>query len=93
MPRAHGPAQRHPGRCKATGQSQYAVNGTPTFIIGGQTLVGAWPFAKFDSLLKSLLLVATRGYCPFCSPAAAFSTSRHTRSRFSPQIFLICASV
>jgi protein-disulfide isomerase len=37
------------------GQSQYAVSGTPTFIIGGQTLVGAWPFANFDSLLKSLL--------------------------------------
>jgi len=37
------------------GQSQYAVSGTPTFIIGGQTLVGAWPFANFDSLLKALL--------------------------------------
>lgn len=40
---------------RAAGQSQYAVSGTPTFIIGGQTLVGAWPFANFDSLLKSLL--------------------------------------
>ena len=40
---------------KATGQTQHAVSGTPTFIIGGQTLVGAWPFANFDTLLQSLL--------------------------------------
>jgi protein-disulfide isomerase len=40
---------------RAAGQSEHAVTGTPTFIIGGQTLVGAWPFANFDSLLRSLL--------------------------------------
>jgi protein-disulfide isomerase len=40
---------------KAAGQTQHAVSGTPTFIVGAQTLVGAWPFATFESLLPSLL--------------------------------------
>jgi protein-disulfide isomerase len=40
---------------RANAQSQYAVSGTPTFIINGQTLVGAWPFENFDSLFRSLL--------------------------------------
>ena len=40
---------------RTAGQSEQSVTGTPTFVIGGQTLVGAWPFANFDSLLKSLL--------------------------------------
>ena len=40
---------------RAEGQSRYAVSGTPTFIVGSQTIVGAWPFANFDSLLASLV--------------------------------------
>jgi protein-disulfide isomerase len=31
------------------------VNGTPTFVINGQTIVGAQPYSVFDALLKSLL--------------------------------------
>ncbi len=30
------------------------LTGTPTFIIGSQTIVGAWPFATYDAVLKSL---------------------------------------
>jgi protein-disulfide isomerase len=40
--------------CLALTGVQYGVNGTPTFIIGSQTIVGAWPFATFDAVLKSL---------------------------------------
>jgi len=39
---------------KAGGHDQYGVSGTPTFIIGAQTVVGAQPFAKFDEILKAL---------------------------------------
>ncbi|MCX6539106.1 MAG: DsbA family protein [Acidobacteria bacterium] len=39
---------------KIAGQQQYGVSGTPTFIIGSQTVVGAVPFATFDALLRSL---------------------------------------
>jgi protein-disulfide isomerase len=39
---------------QAAGQSQYAVRATPTFIVGGQTIVGALPFADFDAILKRL---------------------------------------
>jgi len=39
---------------KTVGSQQYAVSGTPTFIIGSQTIVGAYPFATFDAGLKSL---------------------------------------
>jgi protein-disulfide isomerase len=39
---------------KTAGLQQYAVTGTPTFIIGSQTIVGAQPFAIFDAVLKSL---------------------------------------
>jgi len=42
-------------RIQALGQSDYGVRATPTFIIGGQTLVGAYPFATFDAILKGLL--------------------------------------
>jgi protein-disulfide isomerase len=33
---------------------QYGVAGTPTFIIGSQTIAGAYPFATFDAVLKAL---------------------------------------
>jgi protein-disulfide isomerase len=39
---------------KAGGHDQYGVSGTPTFIIGAQTVVGAQPFAIFDNILKAL---------------------------------------
>ena len=39
---------------KTVGQQQFAVGGTPTFIIGEQTIVGAQPFATFDAVLKDL---------------------------------------
>jgi protein-disulfide isomerase len=39
---------------KLDGQQQYGVSGTPTFVIGSQIIVGAYPFATFDALLKSL---------------------------------------
>jgi len=41
-------------RMKAEGESQYGVRGTPTFIAGGQTIVGDVPFADFDAILKKL---------------------------------------
>lgn len=41
-------------RIQATGQSDYGVRATPTFIVGGQTIVGALPFADFDAILKRL---------------------------------------
>jgi protein-disulfide isomerase len=39
---------------KTVGQQQYGVGGTPTFIIGSQTIAGAYPFATFDAVLKPL---------------------------------------
>ncbi len=39
---------------KAAGQQQFGVGGTPTFIIGSQTIAGAYPFATFDAVLKPL---------------------------------------
>ncbi len=39
---------------KTIGQTQYSVSGTPTFIIGSQRIVGAYPFATFDAVLKPL---------------------------------------
>lgn len=42
-------------RIQATGQSQYGVRATPTFIVGGRLLEGAYPFATFDAILKGLL--------------------------------------
>jgi protein-disulfide isomerase len=36
-------------------RSQYAVNATPTFIIGGQKVVGALSFAEFDAILGPLV--------------------------------------
>jgi protein-disulfide isomerase len=38
-----------------TGGQQLGVSGTPTFIAGGQTIVGAMPYATFDALLKPLV--------------------------------------
>ena len=41
---------------RSNGQSQYGVDATPTFIFNEQqTLEGAWPFSKFDEILKALL--------------------------------------
>jgi len=41
---------------RSTGQTKYGVGGTPTFIFNEQqTLEGAWPFSKFDEVLKTLL--------------------------------------
>jgi protein-disulfide isomerase len=38
------------------GQAKYGVGATPTFIFNEQqTLEGAWPFSKFDEILKALL--------------------------------------
>jgi protein-disulfide isomerase len=37
------------------GQNEFGVNGTPTFIINGQKVVGAQPYATFDAILRSLL--------------------------------------
>jgi protein-disulfide isomerase len=39
---------------KTAAEQQYGVFGTPTFIIGSQTIVGAYPFATFDAVLRSL---------------------------------------
>ncbi len=38
-----------------TGQNQFGVNATPTFIINGQKVVGAQPFATFDGIIRSQL--------------------------------------
>jgi len=41
---------------RSNGQSQYGVDATPTFIFNEQqTLEGAWPFSKFEEILKALL--------------------------------------
>lgn len=40
---------------QARGQSDYGVRATPTFIVGAQTIVGAYPFAYFDAILKTLV--------------------------------------
>jgi protein-disulfide isomerase len=41
---------------RSTGETKYGVNATPTFIFNEQqTLVGAYPFSKFDEILKALL--------------------------------------
>jgi len=48
-------------RIQAAGQSDYGVRGTPTFIIGSQVLVGAYPFATFDSILKGLVATVAGG--------------------------------
>jgi protein-disulfide isomerase len=39
----------------ATARASYAVSGTPTFVINGQTIVGAASFAEFDAILKTLV--------------------------------------
>jgi protein-disulfide isomerase len=39
---------------KTAGQQQFGVGGTPTFIIGSQTIAGAYPFATFDAMLRPL---------------------------------------
>jgi protein-disulfide isomerase len=39
---------------KADGLSQYGVRATPTFIVGGQMIVGDVPFADFDAILRKL---------------------------------------
>jgi protein-disulfide isomerase len=39
---------------KTAGQQQYGITGTPTFVIGSQIIVGAYPFATFDAVLKPL---------------------------------------
>jgi len=36
-------------------QAQHGVNATPTFVIGSQTVVGAYPFETFDAILASLV--------------------------------------
>jgi len=42
-------------KIQATGQSDYGVRATPTFIVGGQRIEGAYPFATFDAILKTLV--------------------------------------
>jgi protein-disulfide isomerase len=41
-------------RMKNTGSADYAVTGTPTFVIGSDRVLGAQPFATFDAILKRL---------------------------------------
>lgn len=41
-------------RIQEAGRSEHKVGATPTFIIGSQTLVGAYPFSTFDAILKGL---------------------------------------
>jgi protein-disulfide isomerase len=40
---------------RATWQAQHGVNATPTFVIGTQTVVGAYPFETFDAILAPLV--------------------------------------
>jgi len=41
---------------QSTAETKYGVDATPTFIFNEQqTLEGAWPFSKFDEILKALL--------------------------------------
>jgi len=40
---------------RTSGQTEFGVRATPTFVINGQRLEGALPFADFDALLKALL--------------------------------------
>jgi protein-disulfide isomerase len=37
------------------GARDFGVNGTPTFIINGQTLVGAWPYTTFATIFQQYL--------------------------------------
>jgi protein-disulfide isomerase len=39
---------------RTLGQTAHGVTATPTFIIGSQTVIGAYPFATFDAILRSL---------------------------------------
>jgi protein-disulfide isomerase len=38
---------------KQSGQSTYGISGTPTFIINGQIVVGAYPYAYFAAIIDS----------------------------------------
>jgi protein-disulfide isomerase len=38
---------------KQAGLSTYSISGTPTFIINGQTVLGAYPYAYFASIIDS----------------------------------------
>lgn len=42
-------------RVMTEARNSYSISGTPSFVINGQKIVGAAPFADFDSLLKSLV--------------------------------------
>jgi len=38
---------------KQAGQSTYGITGTPTFIINGQKVIGAYPYAHFAGIIDS----------------------------------------
>jgi protein-disulfide isomerase len=38
---------------KQTGQSTHGISGTPTFIINGQKVIGAYPYAYFAGIIDS----------------------------------------
>jgi protein-disulfide isomerase len=38
---------------KQAGQSTYSISGTPTFIINGQKVIGAYPYAYFAAIIDS----------------------------------------
>jgi protein-disulfide isomerase len=38
---------------RQAGQSTYSISGTPTFIINGQVVIGAYPYAYFAALIDS----------------------------------------
>jgi protein-disulfide isomerase len=38
---------------KQTGQSSYSISGTPTFVINGQKVIGAYPYAYFAGIIDS----------------------------------------
>ncbi len=38
---------------KQAGQSTYSISGTPTFIINGQKVIGAYPYAYFAGIIDS----------------------------------------
>ena len=38
---------------REAGRQTYGVTGTPTFIINGQTVLGAYPYAYFASIIDS----------------------------------------
>lgn len=42
-------------RVMAEGRASFAVSGTPTFVINGQTIVGSGSFAEFDAILRAAL--------------------------------------